>query len=155
MSMNFNNSNQPPTEPKPRKSNVKLAVGVTLGIIGAAAFLWYIIGVVNTINANVSSYSSANYETPTLTEITQKCAEKIKELFEMEPTQYMIDVCVKGANYVMNDPNPLSANPTVQEITQKCTEILRNELQSEPPKLEVNMCVGTWLGEMNKSRGGD
>ena len=68
----------------------------------------------------------------------------------MEPTQYMIDECVRAFNYTMNDPNPLSANPTVSEITQKCTEILRNELQSEPPKLEVNMCVGTALGEMNK-----
>jgi hypothetical protein len=99
------------------------------------------------MNSSLSSNS-----TPTITDdvITQACAEKVKELYQMEPTQYMIDACVRAAKYTINDPNPLSANPTVQEVTQKCTELLRNEYQGEPPKLEVNLCVGTLLGEMNK-----
>jgi hypothetical protein len=123
---------------------------VTLGV--AALYITLICTASAQTGDDILSNSSASYETPMLTadEITQKCSEKIKDLLQMEPTQFMIDGCVRAFNYTINDPNPLSANPTVQEVTQKCIEILRNELQSEPPKLEVNTCVGTVLGEMNK-----
>ena len=152
--MNFNNSNPPAAEPKPRKekkSNVKLVIGVTLGVIGAVAFIWYSMGVASTINGNVSTSTSTYPLTLTSSEMTQKCNEKLREYgLEVEPSQMVNDMCIRAYNYAANDPNPISANPSVAEITQKCTDITRNILGSEPPKFEVNVCIGTVLAELNK-----
>jgi hypothetical protein len=152
MSMNFNGNNKKPTQtpvPTPKKNNNKTIIGavitVSLVVITTLGAL-YIAGEMNNLAGQFSPSSS--YQ-PTASEITQMCTEKIRELLQTEPTQYMIDVCVRGANDELNSPNPLSANPTVSEITAKCTEIISKEYVSAP-QLAVNICVGTALQGLNK-----
>ena len=58
--------------------------------------------------------------------------EKVRQLLQSEPTQYMIDVCVRTFNNEMNSPNHLSANPTTSEITDKCNEAISREYGSAP-----------------------
>jgi len=151
MSMNFNNSGSPPTPP-PKKSNSKTIAGiliaVALAVIGSAVILQVVMKAQDNMDRVFSSGSSSSYQ-PTTSVISGRCTEKVRDLFQSEPTQYMIDVCVRAFYNEMNSPNHLSANPTVSEITDKCIEAISREYGSAP-KLAVNTCVGTMLGELNK-----
>ncbi len=126
--------------------NQKIGTG---GLIVAVVGVLAIVGTLSLANKINNNFASGEYVMPTAAELREKCTEKVRELLETEPTQYMIDVCVRAANNELNSSNPLSANPTVEEVTAKCTEMLNKEYGSAP-KLEVNMCVGTIFGELNK-----
>ena len=149
--MNFNNSGSSPPPP-PKKNNSKTIVGiiiaVALAVIGSVVIMQVVMKAQDNMDRVFSPGSSLSYQ-PTTAEISEKCTEKVRQLLQSEPTQYMIDVCVRTFNNEMNSPNHLSANPTTSEITDKCTEAISREYGSAP-KLSVNICVGTVLGELNK-----
>ncbi len=146
--MNFNNSSSPPAPAKPHNHNKTI-----LGIIITASIVVIVtagaLHLANKINDNALQFSPSSSYQPTTAEITNLCTEKIREISDIEPTEYMIDVCVRGFNNELNSPTHLSANPTVSEIAAKCTELMTKEYGSAP-KIAVNMCVGTILQGLNK-----